>query len=133
MHLPSFSAEVAVFIHVEERGRFKRATVGSVGCVPIQIAQPDVDGRVVVADHFHVALEDGVVGCVEADHGRVEADVGFGDVWTEEVGATVGGGLEVGFDAVEGVEEGVDGVVEGLLRCCEAAFVDAVVDVVVDP
>ena len=54
-------------------------------------------------------------------------------MWTEEVGATVGGGLEVGFDAVEGVEEGVDGVVEGLLGCGEAAFVDAVVDVVVDP
>lgn len=55
-----------------------------------------MEGRVVVADGFEVALEDCVVGAVEADEGCVEADVGFGDVFAEEEGL-VGWGGEVGF------------------------------------
>lgn len=44
----------------------------------------------------------------------------------------MGGGGEVRFDAVEGGEEGVDVGVVSFLGCGEAAFVDAVVDGVVD-
>ena len=50
---------------------------------------------------------------VEADDGRVETDVGFGDVGAEVVGDGVLG--EVGFGAGEGGEEGVDGFFVGFL------------------
>ena len=39
----------------------------------------------------------------------------------------------MGFDFVEGGEEGCYCFFVGFLRCCEAGFVHAVVDVVVDP
>lgn len=39
----------------------------------------------------------------------------------------------MGFDFVEGGEEGFYGALVGFLGCCEAGFVDAVVDVVVGP
>jgi hypothetical protein len=48
---------------------------------------------VVVADHLEVALEDADVGDVEADEGRVEANIGFGEVRGEEVGVGVLGEL----------------------------------------
>ena len=88
---------------------------------------------------------------VEADDGRVEADVGFGDVGSEVVGCGVL--CEVGFGAGEGGEERVDGLFVGFL-CAkegfflagrglgiggrgglrgEAGFVDSVVYVVVGP
>lgn len=75
------------------------------GHVPIQMAEPGVDGRVAGADVADVAFEVLDVDGVEADDGGVEADVGFGDVGAVVEGRGVGG--EVGFDAVEGGEEGV--------------------------
>lgn len=69
---------------------------------------------------------------VEADHGCVEPDVGFGDVGTVVVGACCDGG-EVLLDAVEGGEEGGAGGLVGGGCGCEAGFVDAVVDGVVGP
>lgn len=39
----------------------------------------------------------------------------------------------MGFDFVEGGEEGCYGALVGFLGCCEAGFVDAVIDIVVGP
>lgn len=86
-----------------------------------------MQARVVVADHLQVAHKDVDVGDVEARQRRVQADVCFGDVCTEEVGLVLGLG-EVGFEAVEGGEDGVEGGFVGGLRGGEAGFVDAVVD-----
>lgn len=41
---------------------------------------------IVVTDGFEIRLKDGVVGGVEADERRVEADVSFGDGFAEEEG-----------------------------------------------
>lgn len=72
-----------------------------------------------------------MVGGVEADEGRVEADVGLGDVGAEEVWR-VGGVGEVRFEFVEGGEEREEVLLVGGLGGGEAGFVDAVVDGVVD-
>ena len=82
--------------------------------VPIQVADPFVDGRVAGANVAYVAFEVLDVDGVEADDGRVEADVGFGDVGAVVEGRGVVG--EVGFDLGEGVEEGVQGFFVGFLR-----------------
>lgn len=101
--------------------------------IPIQPAHPAMNSRVSRTNIADIALEMLHVDGVKADDGRVESDISFGDGVPEEVGR--GGELfgEVGFDSVEGGEEGRDGFFVGLLRGCEAGFVDAVVDVVVDP
>ncbi len=61
---------------------------------------------------------------VEADDGRVEPDVGFGDVRPEVVGCGVL--CEVGFGAVEGGEERADGFFVGFLRAKGGEFFLAV-------
>lgn len=85
---------------------------------PIQAPHPAVQRRVPRSDVPHVAFEMLHVDGVEADDGRVEPDVGFGDVRAEVVWARRGGGLlgQVGFGAVEGGEEGGDGGFVGGLR-----------------
>ena len=87
--------------------------------------------RVVVPDHLQVALEQRMIGDVEAGQGGVEPDVGLGDVVAEQVRGLARG--EVGLEAVEAGEEGVHVGVVGGLGGGEAALVDAVVDGVVDP
>ena len=102
---------------------------------PVQVAQPAVQGRVPGANVAHVALEVLHVDDVEADNGRVQADVGLGELRAEVVGsggADVGRG-EVGLSAVEGAEERGDGLFVGLWLTGEAGLVDAVVDFVVGP
>ena len=98
---------------------------------PVEFPQPAVQGRVPRSDVPDVALEVLHIDRVEADDGRVEADVGFGDVGAVVVRPGVLG--EVGFGSVEGGEEGVQGAFVGGLGGGEAGFVDAVVDVVVGP
>ena len=71
--------------------------------VPVQAAQPRVDGGIARADVAQVGLEVLHVDRVEADNRCEEADVGFGGSRAEVVGGLLG---EVGFDAVEGGEEG---------------------------
>lgn len=83
---------------------------------PVEPPQPGVQQRVVplVADHAHVAAEQGEVGGIEADQGRVEADVGEGEVPAEEVGGSAFASssssssfrffAKVRFEAVEGGE-----------------------------
>lgn len=99
--------------------------------IPIQIPQPLVDPRVAAPDVADVGLEMLDVDDVEADDGRVEADVCLGDVGAEVEGS--GGGGEVLLYAVEGREEGGDGGAVGGFGGCEAGAVDAVVDFRVDP
>ena len=74
--------------------------------------------------HFEIALEQVVVGYVEADDGGVESDVRFGDVFAEEIGM-VTFLAEVVFYALEGVEEGVDVLFVDFLRAGEAGLVNA--------
>lgn len=97
-----------MFLDMLELGRLAKGRL-----VPVQVAEPFVQGRVAGADVAHVAFEVLDVDGVEADDGRVEADVGFGEVGAVVEGRGVGG--EVGFDAVEGVEEGVEGFFVGVL------------------
>ena len=107
------------------------------GYVPIQMPEPLVQRRVSAPDVPDVAFEMLHVDGIEADDGRVEADVGFGDVGAEVVRSWVGCAMllfgEMSFCAVEGGEEWVYGFLVGGLGGGEAGFVDAVVDVVVGP
>ena len=104
------------------------------GNVPVEVAQPLVQGWVTRADVADVGLEVLDVDGVEADDGGVEADVGFCDGLAVVVlGARGVLAAEVGFGAVEGGEERVEGLLVGGLRGGEAGLVDAVVDVVVGP
>ena len=57
--------------------------------IPIQMPQPFMQCRVSGADVADVAFEMLHVDRVEADDGRVETDVGFGDVGAEVVGGGV--------------------------------------------
>lgn len=82
--------------------------------VPVQIPHPLVKGRVSAANVSDVALEVLDVDGIEADDGRVEADVCFGDtvaivVWTGRLG-------EVLFSSVERGEECCYGFDVGVLR-----------------
>ena len=101
-----------MILNMLELGRFAKRRH-----IPVQVAQPVVDGRVAGADVADVAFEVLDVDGVEADEGRVEADVGFGEVRAVVVGCG-GGGVrgEVSFDAREGGEEGVEGFFVGGLR-----------------
>lgn len=82
--------------------------------IPVQPPHPRVNSRIARADIADVALEVLDVDGVEADDGRVEADVDFREARAVVVGAWGGG--EVGLDAVEGVEEGCYGGFVGGLR-----------------
>ncbi len=77
--------------------------------IPIQLSDPTMQRRIPGAYIADVAFEMLDVDGVEADDCCVEADVGFGDVTAEVVGARGGLGGEVGFGAREGGEEGLDG------------------------
>ncbi len=103
------------------------------GQIPVQPPYPAVNSGVSGADIPNIALEVLHVHGVKADDRREQADISLGDGVAEEVWRD--GGLlgEVGFDFVEGGEEGCYGLFVGFLGGCEAGFVDAVVDVVVDP
>ena len=105
------------------------------GMLPVQIPHPRVQVGVAGADVADVALEVLDVDDVEADDGRVEADVGFGDVFAEVVRAFALFGLrfQVGFGTVKRGEELMDGFFVCFLCGGEAGFIDAVVDIVVGP
>ena len=97
-----------VFLDMFELRRLPKS-----GHVPIQMPQPLMQRRKARADVADVAFEMLDVDGVEADDGRVEADIGFGDGCPEVVGCRVF--CEVGFGAVEGGEEWVDGFFVGFL------------------
>jgi hypothetical protein len=103
--------------------------------LPVQISHPRVQVRVAGADVADVALEVLDVDDVEADDGRVEAYIGFGDVFAEVVWSFFAFrlGFQVGFGAVERGEELVDGFFVCFLCGGESGFIDAVVDIVVGP
>ena len=95
--------------------------------IPIQIPQPLVQRRVPGANVPDVALEMLHVHGVEADDGRVQADVGFGDGRTEVKGVGVLG--EMGFRAVEGFEECFDGSLVRFLGTGSAVSFDGTLTV----
>ena len=82
--------------------------------IPIQAPDPAMQRRVSRPDIPQIALEMLHVHGVEADDGRVQAHVRFGDVRAEVVGSRGGG--EVFFDAVERGEECRYGFFVGFLR-----------------
>lgn len=67
-----------------------------------------------------VALKMLYVHCVKADYRRVEADVGLGELIAPEVWGGIG--REMGFNAVEGLEEGGHGLFIGFL-CASGGLV----------
>lgn len=85
--------------------------------LPIQLPEPVMKGRIAASDVADVALEVLDVDRIEADNGRVEPDVGFGDVLAKVVWAGVLG--EVGFCLVQMLEEGLDVLFVGFLRAVE--------------
>ena len=99
--------------------------------IPIQIPQPLVNRRIPASYISHITLEMLHVYRIEPYDRGVQADVGFGDMFSKVVGIGIFG--EMFFDAVEGAEEWVHGSFVGGLRSGEAGFVDAVVDVIVGP
>ena len=99
--------------------------------IPVEVAQPGVDGRVAAADVADVALEVLDVDGVEAHDGGVQAHVGFGDGVAEVEGP--GARAQVLLHAVQACEELLDVALVCVLRRCKAALVHAVVDVVVCP
>lgn len=103
--------------------------------VPVEIPHPRVQMGVARPDVPDVALEVLHVHDVEADDGRVQADVCFRDGAAVVVRPGVLGGLllQVRLGFVEGVEELAHGFLVRFLRGGEAGLVDAVVDVVVGP
>ena len=72
--------------------------------IPIQLPQPPVQRRKPRTYITDIAFEMLDVDGVEADDGCVEADVGFGDVPAEVVGAGGRLGGQMGFGAREGFE-----------------------------
>lgn len=100
--------------------------------VPVQAAHPLVQARVAAADVTNVALEVLHVHRVEARQRHVQADVSFGDVLAEEVGA-LGLRGEVLLCAVESLEDADDGLFVGFAGGGKAGLVDAIVDAVVYP
>lgn len=99
--------------------------------VPVQPSQPGMQGRVAGADIPDVAFEMLLVHGVEAHDRHVQAHIRLGDFVAEVIRPR--GGSEVFLRAVEGLEEGGDGGFVDVLVAADAAFVDAVVDVVVGP
>lgn len=100
--------------------------------LPVQPTQPAMQSREARSDVTQVTLEVLDVDGVEADDRREETNIGLSERVSEEVAR---GRVfdEVGFDPVERGEERGDGLFVGFLGGREAGFVDAVVDVVVDP
>ena len=81
---------------------FKIRGLAEGGVVPVQIPDPGVQVRVSGADVADVAFEVLHVDDVEADDGRVQADVEFRELGAEVVGADVVAvvGAQVRFGAV---------------------------------
>ena len=67
--------------------------------VPIQVPQPLMQGRVAASDITDVAFEVLNVNRVEANNGRIETDVGFGDVFSKVIG--IGIFCQVGLSLVQ--------------------------------
>jgi uncharacterized protein (DUF111 family) len=90
-----------------------------------------VQPRILKPNHLEIALENRHVRNVEAHDGGVQPYIRFGDVLAEEVRCAAL--AQVFLEAVEGGEDGVHVLEICVLGCREAGFVDAVVEVVVDP
>ena len=58
---------------------------GWLGLVPVEISEPFVQPRIVMTDHFEIALKDGVVCYIEPNHGCEKADISFSDVLPKKV------------------------------------------------
>lgn len=93
------------------------------GDIPVQHANPAVQGRVARPDVAHVALEVLHVHGVEADHGRVQPHVRLRDARAEVVRAWARGEVRLG--PVEGVEELRDGFFVRGLRAAEGGTLGA--------
>ena len=71
-----------------------------------------------------------MIRSVEANEGCVESNISFCDELAEEEGSAFA--CKMGFESIERFEERIDvGIVTGL-GCRESAFVDAIVDCIVD-
>lgn len=100
--------------------------------LPIQVSDPAMQVWVIGTYCAQVRLKMLDVDYVKADDCCEEPDIGFGDLPTV-VKWPVLDGREVRLSFIEGREESCDCLVIGFLRCGEAGFINAVVDVIVGP
>lgn len=102
--------------------------------IPVELADPAVNGREAGADITQIALEVLHVDRVEADDSSEQSDISLGDLIAEEVGLR--GGLllrKMSLNLVERAKERSDSLFVGFLSGCKAGLVHAVVDVIIDP
>lgn len=99
--------------------------------IPIQIPQPLMQMRITAPDVPDIGLEMLHVDSIEANYGREEPYIRFGDVLSEIKGPF--GGCEVFLGAIKGGEELHDGFGVCFFGGGEAGSVDTVIDVWVDP
>lgn len=104
------------------------------GNIPVQMPQPSMNRGISRANIPQIRLEMLHIHGIKPDDGRVEPDIRLGDGIPVEINLALflprG---QMGLDPVQRREEGDDRFVVCFLRGGEAGFVDAVVDVVVDP
>ena len=100
--------------------------------VPVQVFQPLIQSRVIIPDYLQVALEDIVVGHIETDHGRVQADICFRDIFSEKE-RPMAGLAKVFLQPVERFKEREEVRFVRFLVGSEPSLVHPVVDGVVDP
>jgi len=88
--------------------------------------------RVFVPNHFQIALENGEIRNIKSDQGRVQPDVRFRDVLSEQVGL-VTWASEVFLQPIERFENRIDVSLVGFLCRRKTRFVNTIVDGVIDP
>ena len=88
--------------------------------------------RVLVPNHFQIALENGEIRNIKSDQGRVQPDVRFRDVLSEQVGL-VTWAIEVFLQPIERFENWIDVSLVGFLCRRKTRFVNTIVDGVIDP
>jgi hypothetical protein len=100
--------------------------------IPVQVAQPVVKPRIIIPDHFKVALEDRDIRDIESEDRGISPDIRLGDVVAKEVRA-MARLTKMLLQTIERFEDGVNVLFVRFLRLCETGLVHAVVEVVVDP
>lgn len=126
----SVRIDVGVTLEVVSLDTVEISGVLESGVVPVEVLHPLVDLGVAVSNGSVVALEVGKVDGIESDDGGEQPDVGFGQLVGVQVGSAVFQHL---FDAIEALEKGFDVGFVCVLEGGKAAFVNAVVDIGVDP
>lgn len=88
--------------------------------------------RIFIPNHLQIALENGEICNIKSDQRRVQPDVRFRDILSEQI-RLMAWISEVFLQPVERFENRIDVGVIGFLCRREARFVNTIVDSVIDP